>query len=754
MDVRRLKTKVTAGFKMRGLMLRPETSKYLVEVLEAVNEVELEDVIERILDEVEKQPLSSSMVELSVAEAAVQDCSQSCDETIDNVFNIIGAFDVPKFIYSTERKKFVPVSMTSHTVPSVCGQAREKSELFRERYSILHQLKTVEALLGSTTKLGEVIVLGMITQLKEFHSGLYTESGFVLAEGWYEDSVFHVSAFGFPPIESSFTTRAYYGNANFFGGPSTIAVKASAKLKQLEEENVDAMFVIISDLWLDSVEVLEKIQTMFSGYSTMPPTCFIFCGNFSSAPYGKSQIKSLKESLKVLADLICEHPSIHHRPPLGEHITEEFRQRVPFSVFTTNPCRIQYCSQEIVVIREDLVSKMCRNCLRPPSPNLDIPNHFVKTILSQGHLTPLPLYVSPVYWAYDYALRVYPVPDVVIFADKYDPFCISNSDFQDNEELVASEVLVVDKVTHHTIELSWSAMQEDRSGLSEKWTSYVLEQMNPKTHTYGIIYMGYSTQYIVKKLEPCTLYKFRLRINRPNQECHLTSTVSACTSSEPLNGKHLHQAVNRNDEDELNRVLQSEKVNVNVCDKLGFTPIMVAAQKGFIRMIKILVEHGADIHMKNGSGKDPLMLACFAGHLDIVKHLRKSGATWQSQDTGGCSPLHWAADGGHLPIITYMIKDGCELDIRDTVSQWTPLMRVSAVSGNANVASLLIQAGADVNVRDKDGKTPLMVAVLNNHEQLVRLLMDSGADWDVKNEFGSSAIEMAKAFGKQVIPLN
>lgn len=36
-------------------------------------------------------------------------------------------------------------------------------------------------------------------------------------------------------------------------------------------------------------------------------------------------------------------------------------------------------------------------------------------------------------------------------------------------------------------------------------------------------------------------------------------------------------------------------------------------------------------------------------------------------------------------------------------------MRVSAVSGNQEVASLLIDAGADVNVKDKDGKTPLMV---------------------------------------------
>ncbi|KAF5892253.1 DNA polymerase epsilon subunit 2, partial [Clarias magur] len=437
-----------------------EASKYLVEVLESVSDVELEDVIERILDGIEKQPLSSNMIELSVAETAVQDCSQSCDETIDNVFNIIGAFDVPRFMYSTERKKFIPISMTNHPVPSVCGQARDKAELFRERYTILQQrihrhelftapligvaadearnkfqLKTVEALLGSTAKLGEVIVLGMITQLKE-------------GKFFLEDLTGSVQLNLSKAISFCCSSKSYYGNVNFFGGPSTTSVKVSAKLKQLEEENEDAMFVIISDLWLDNVEVLDKLQTMFSGYSAMPPTCFIFCGNFSSAPYGTNQIKSLKDSLKALADLICEHPNIYNssrfvfipgpedpgprsilpRPPLAEHITEEFRQRIPFSVFTTNPCRIQYCSQEIVVIREDLVNKMCRNCLTIPSTSLDIPNHFVKTILSQGHLTPLPLYVSPVYWAYDYALRVYPVPDIIVFADKYDPFSISSSD--------------------------------------------------------------------------------------------------------------------------------------------------------------------------------------------------------------------------------------------------------------------------------------------------------------------------------------
>ncbi|KAB1271757.1 Fibronectin type 3 and ankyrin repeat domains protein 1 [Camelus dromedarius] len=302
-------------------------------------------------------------------------------------------------------------------------------------------------------------------------------------------------------------------------------------------------------------------------------------------------------------------------------------------------------------------------------------------------------------------------------------------------------------------------------------------------HTYGIIYTGYATKHVVEGLEPRTPYRFRLKCQD--------------LAWEPISSEHFHRAVNVNDEDLLVRILQGGNVKVDVPNKLGFTALMVAAQRGHtsqpplkmerwyqdvseiqrrsfllgyrgpllikaahpatlkfvsFRLVKILVSNGTDVNLRNGSGKDStesLMLACYAGHLDVVKYLRRHGASWDTRDLGGCTALHWAVDGGHCGVIEWMIQDGCEVDVVDACSRWTPLMRVSAVSGNQKVASLLIDAGADVNVKDKDGKTPLMVAVLNDHEELVQLLLDKGADASVKNEFGKGVLEMARVFDRQ-----
>ncbi|XP_066457236.1 fibronectin type 3 and ankyrin repeat domains protein 1 [Eleutherodactylus coqui] len=309
---------------------------------------------------------------------------------------------------------------------------------------------------------------------------------------------------------------------------------------------------------------------------------------------------------------------------------------------------------------------------------------------------------------------------------------------------------VVGKVNHHSIELYWDINNVyKRIGPSNKWFRFSIEEEDVKTHMYGTVYSGYSMKHVVEGLDSSTSYRFRLKVTGHNGEYAYSPVVTVSTTREPMTGEHLHRAVNMNDEDAVLKILQSGHVKVDIPDKLGFSPLMIAAQRGYFRIVQLLIDHGADMNKENGSGKNSLILACFAGHLDVVEYLRQQGASWESRDKGGCTAMHSAVDGGNVKLIEWMISDGCEVDSRDSGSKWTPLMRVSAVTGNTHVARRLIAAGADVNVKDKDGKTPLMVAALNNHERLVRLLIEKGADCSITNEYGIGIAEMAKAFNRQ-----
>ena len=116
------------------------------------------------------------------------------------------------------------------------------------------------------------------------------------------------------------------------------------------------------------------------------------------------------------------------RPPLPTCVIEPLLKKLSKPHLCSNPVRVQYCSQEIVLFRENLINKMCRYCIKFPDREEELHVHFAKTLLSQGHLIPLPLHVEPVYWSYDYALRLYPIPDVVVVADKYDAFSVSAND--------------------------------------------------------------------------------------------------------------------------------------------------------------------------------------------------------------------------------------------------------------------------------------------------------------------------------------
>ncbi|XP_044739127.1 DNA polymerase epsilon subunit 2 [Chrysoperla carnea] len=477
MDYEKYKKKVQNAFKLSGYSIKTELCKIILENWN--DEIEFDQWIDAVIDNIQNLSLSHSNLTENDIETAVRNSLRSGQDDTETVLTVINAFDTPKFSYDIERKKFVKDDTKNLLY---FPNADAKSELFTRRYTIILQrvlrnelfkptllgdksqdvqLSSIEQLLSAGNKKKNAIVLGLLTQVNEgkwfiedptgilqldltnarYHVGLFTENCIVLCDGTFEEKTLIVQGMAHPPVELSIDSREYFNDINTFGGPSKTSLKFSKRLSDIEKKNQNGI-IFISDVWLDKIEVLQKLKVFFQGFNDVPPIAFVFMGNFLSNDKGCEKAYELKTLFKGLGELISRYQNLIEqstfifvpgkndpnaanilpRASILDFITEDFRKKVPKSIFTTNPCRIQYCTQEIVVIREDLLTKMFRNTIHFPEHNDNIADHFTKTILGQGHLSPFTLNVLPVYWSYDYALSLYPLPDLIVVGDKFKAF--------------------------------------------------------------------------------------------------------------------------------------------------------------------------------------------------------------------------------------------------------------------------------------------------------------------------------------------
>ncbi|XP_047539487.1 DNA polymerase epsilon subunit 2-like [Vanessa atalanta] len=481
-ELQQIRLEINNAFKLSGFTIRREASTFLAEQLSTSSQQERKKLIDKLLAHILHQCLSHPVLEKHHLEVAFRECSLSGLEETETILNVIDAFSVPKLNYDNDRKKFVKdVNASNNLYP----EPKWKAQYLNDRYTMIwqrtirnklfaketlpsmesenrFQLRKIEVLQSSSSRVDNVIVLGLLTQLTEgkyyledptgsvlldmtqtrYHSGLFTESSFVLAEGYYDDKVLNVMGLVLPPSESRAISLPFFGSLNTFGGKSKSLLKNSQNLLKIEQDNDDGMIVFISDVWFDNLKVISKLKALFSGYNDFPPIAIVFMGEFLSCPYGYEHSTQLKAALINLCDIVipftklrqsCKFifvpgrgdpiaPNILPRPAIPNSVTKEIRDKLGESViFTTNPCRIQYCTQELVIIRQDLVTKMCRNSIHFPDTG-DIPDHLTKTLLSQCTLSPLSLGVQPVFWKHADALSLYPMPDLVVVADHFQPY--------------------------------------------------------------------------------------------------------------------------------------------------------------------------------------------------------------------------------------------------------------------------------------------------------------------------------------------
>ena len=142
-------------------------------------------------------------------------------------------------------------------------------------------------------------------------------------------------------------------------------------------------------------------------------------------------------------------------------------------------------------------------------------------------------------------------------------------------------------------------------------------------------------------------------------------------------------------------------------------------------------------------------LASCAGEGSImeVSLFLAAGFSADTRNKAGVPLLNIAARKGNWEILKLLVESGAQLDIQADDRGTSPLLD-SVMSKNIDMVNALIKAGADLNIKSKDGQTALVVAVGAWDEKVVEALLRAGADPDIPDSMGVSARKYANLFHK------
>lgn len=119
----------------------------------------------------------------------------------------------------------------------------------------------------------------------------------------------------------------------------------------------------------------------------------------------------------------------------------------------------------------------------------------------------------------------------------------------------------------------------------------------------------------------------------------------------------------------------------------------------------MLIEEGADADIKNVRGDTPLLWAAFKGNIELVRILVKGGANVNIQNRHGDTPLHFAARDNNIELTKILIEGRTDVNVQDNYGN-TPL-HYATVDNHKKLAKILVEGGANTNIKNNHGMTPL-----------------------------------------------
>lgn len=161
--------------------------------------------------------------------------------------------------------------------------------------------------------------------------------------------------------------------------------------------------------------------------------------------------------------------------------------------------------------------------------------------------------------------------------------------------------------------------------------------------------------------------------------------------------------------------------DLNTRDENGDPALTIALREGSLKVANfLLTQRAVKVELRNTAGESPLMIAALKGHLGLAKALIKRGA---EVNKPGWAPLHYAAarpEPDSVDMVRLLLEEHAYIDA-ESPNKTTPLM-MAAMYGHADVLRLLLEEGADASLRNEQGLTAVDFARRAERQDLADLI--------------------------------